>query len=86
MIHYKPPNLRNLCLRLLLFGLGLVAAFVIFVSLVSINVGLTHTQQDGFWVPVMAGLLAITACLWFFMSSWRFIGNRMKDRDIIENI
>jgi cytochrome c biogenesis protein CcdA len=86
LTYYKHPNLRNLCLRLLLLGLGLVTAFVIFVSLVSINVGLTHTQQDGFWVPVVAGLLSITACLWFFISSWRSIANRMKDRDIIENI
>ena len=86
MIYNKPIPLRNICLKFLLIGVGLIIACIIFIALVSINVGFTHLQQDGFWVPILAGLLFIAGCLWLFLSFSRFIINRMKEKDIIDNI
>jgi len=86
LIYYKPIPLRNICLKFLLVGVGLIFAYIIFIALISINVGFTHLQQDGFWVPILAGLLFIAGCLWLFLSFSRFIINRMKEKDIIDNI
>ncbi len=66
--------------------LSLAIAYVIFIALISINMGFTHLNQDGFWVPILAGLISIALCLWFLISITRSVINRMKDRDIIDNI
>ena len=70
----------------LIVVMGLVIAYIIFIALISINVGFTHVQQDGFWVPILAGLIFIVLCLWLFIGITRSVINRMKDRDIIDNI
>lgn len=66
--------------------LSLAIAYVIFIALISINMGFTHLNQDGFWIPILAGLISIALCLWFLISITRSVINRMKDRDIIDNI
>jgi len=78
--------LRNIVFKSLIVVLGLAIAYIIFIALISINVGFTHLQQDGFWMPILAGLISIALCLWFFISITRSVINRMKDRDIIDNI
>jgi len=83
---YKLFLLRNITLKFLIVGLGCIIAYIIFIALISINVGFTHLQQDGFWVPILAGVISIAGCLWLFLSFSRFVINRMKDKDIIGNI
>ncbi|MFC1535332.1 hypothetical protein ACFL7M_18440 [Thermodesulfobacteriota bacterium] len=86
MIYHEPFPLKNISLWLLLFCTGLIIAYVILVSLISINVGLNHMLQDGFWVPILAGAFSIVGCvcLLFFFS--RLIIKRMKEKDTINNI
>ncbi len=81
-----PVSLKNVSLWILLIVVGILLAFIIFISLISINIGLNHMQQDGFWVPVLGGAFAIIICLWLFFVISRFIRNRMKEEDIIHNI
>ena len=78
--------LRNIVFKSLIVVLGIAIAYIIFIALISINVGFTHLQQDGFWVPILAGLISIVLCLWLFIGITRSVINRMKDRDIIDNI
>jgi len=78
--------LRNIVFKSLIVVLGIAIAYIIFIALISINVGFTHLQQDGFWVPILAGLISIVLCLWLFIGITRAVINRMKDRDIIDNI
>ena len=78
--------LRNIAFKSLIVVLGIAIAYIIFIALISINVGFTHLQQDGFWVPILAGLISIVLCLWLFIGITRAVINRMKDRDIIDNI
>ena len=78
--------LRNTILKSFIVLLGLIIAYIIFIALISINVGFSHLQQDGFWVPILAGIISIGACLWLFISFTRSVISRMKDRDIIDNI
>ncbi len=82
----KTFPLRNMIFKALIVVLGLAIVYIIFISLISINVGFTHLQQDGFWVPILAGLISIALCLWLFINITRSVINRMKDRDIIDNI
>lgn len=82
----KTFPLRNMIFKSLIVILSLAIAYVIFIALISINMGFTHLNQDGFWVPILAGLISIALCLWFLISMTRSVINRMKDRDIIDNI
>jgi len=45
---------------------ALVAAYLVFLGVISISTGLQHTQEEGSWMPVLAGSLCILAVLWIF--------------------
>ena len=70
----------------MLFLVGLLLAFFVFVSLISINLGLMNFQKEGFWVPILAGTLVIFICLWLFFVVSRFIIRRMKEKHFIKNM
>jgi hypothetical protein len=42
-------------------------------------------QQDGFWMPILAGTLIILVCLFLFYRLTKLILNRTKELDIINN-
>jgi uncharacterized membrane protein HdeD (DUF308 family) len=48
---------------LLIFS-ALLSAYLVFLGLVSISVGLQHTDQEGSWMPVLVGSLSILVVLW----------------------
>ena len=79
----EPLPLKNLGLWSLLLLSALLAGYIIFVSIVSIWVGLSHLHQDGFWMPVLAGLLTMILVLWPFRRLSRLILNAMKEKDTI---
>lgn len=82
----EPMPLKNISLCILLIGIGILLAVVSMIALISIQVGLNHIQQDGFWVPVLAGTLCVIGCLWLFLSISRTILDKMKEKDIIHHI
>lgn len=86
MIRDERGPLRNIALRILLICLGLIISYIIFIAIISINIGLHYLNQDGFWVPILAGIFSIAGCLWVFFIFSRYIVNQMKEKDIIENI
>jgi hypothetical protein len=43
-----------------------MTVYIIFIALISIKVGINHLHQDGFWMPILAGSIAIIAFLWLF--------------------
>ena len=86
MIERESLPLRRIGLKFMLFSLGLILCYIIFISLISIITGLKNIAQDGFWVPVLTGLIFIIACLWSFSFICRYIINKMKEKDIINNI
>jgi uncharacterized membrane protein HdeD (DUF308 family) len=83
MISHEPFPLKTLGLWSVLVLCGLFTTYIIVIAIVSIWVGLKHLQQDGFWMPVLAGTLSITVVLWLFLRFSRFILNRMKEKDTI---
>jgi uncharacterized membrane protein HdeD (DUF308 family) len=56
--------MRNPFLWVLLVCSALVAAYPVFLGVISISVGLQHTDQDGSWMPLLAGGLCILVVLW----------------------
>jgi len=57
--------MRNPFLWVLLVCSTLVAAYLVFLGVISISVGLRHTDQEGSWMPLLAGGLCILVVLWF---------------------
>jgi len=56
--------MRNPFLWVLLVCSALVAAYLVFLGVISISVGLQHTDQEGSWMPLLAGGLCILVVLW----------------------
>ena len=56
--------MRNPFLWVLLVFSALVAAYLVFLGVISISVGLQHTDQEGSWVPLLLGGLCILVVLW----------------------
>ncbi|NNG07235.1 MAG: hypothetical protein HKM90_05825 [Desulfobacteraceae bacterium] len=83
MISHEPLPLKNLGLWSLFLLSALLAAYIVFAAIVSIWVGLSHVQQDGFWMPVLVGILAMILVLWPFLRFSRLILNSMKEKDTI---
>ncbi len=83
MNEYGPLPLKNVGLYFLLIFGGLVSAYISFVGLISIWVGLRHSQQDGFWMPILVGVLFIITIALFFTRLTKFIRNQMTEKDFI---
>jgi hypothetical protein len=86
MIHDEPFPFKQVSLWFLLLFCGLIAAFLLFIALRSVWVGLTSLHQDGFWMPLLVGIIGIGATFWLFIIFARFILGKMKEKDIINNI
>ena len=56
--------MRNPFLWVLLVCSALVAAYLVFLGVISISVGLQHADQEGSWMPMLAGGLCILVVLW----------------------
>ncbi|MBP1738105.1 MAG: hypothetical protein H6Q48_398 [Deltaproteobacteria bacterium] len=56
--------MRNPFLWVLLVFSALVAAYLVFLGVISVSVGLQHTDQEGSWMPLLAGGLCILVVLW----------------------
>ena len=56
--------MRNPFLWVLLVFSALVAAYLVFLGVISVSVGLQHTDQEGSWMPLLAGGLCILVVIW----------------------
>jgi len=83
MISHEPLPLKNLGLWSLFLFFALLTAYIIFAAIVSIWVGLSHVQQDGFWMPILAGILCMILVSWPFLRLSRLILNSMKEKDTV---
>ncbi len=83
MIDHEPFPLKTLSLWFLLICCGLITAYIIFMGATSVWVGLNHLEEDGFWMPILIGIIFPMAILWLFLSFTKFVLNRLKEKDII---
>jgi len=73
--------MKNPFLWVLLVFFALVAAYLVFLGVISISTGLQHTQEEGSWMPVLAGSLCILAVLWIFFRVARSLVQALRKTD-----
>lgn len=78
MITSDTIPLKKAFLWSLILLCSLIAAYLAFISLFSVWIGIEHMQQAGFWVPVLAGTLSLVVVLWLFISATKRIMARIK--------
>ena len=83
MTYREPLHFKSLSLWFLLICYGLISAYIAFIGMISIWVGLNHFQQDGFWMPIFIGSIFIITILLLFLRFLTFILNRMKEKEVL---
>lgn len=83
MFRREPFPVKKIFLWFMVFLLGLAVSFLILISVVSIRFGLSHTDQEGFFIPILAGGFSIVLCLFLYICFIRFIINQVREKDII---
>ena len=81
MIRHEPLPVKHISLMILFVCSSLITAYVLFVALVSVWVGVQHLHQVGFWMPILAGILTIIVILGLFLRLFRFILDQSKEKD-----
>jgi cell shape-determining protein MreD len=71
-------SIKKLGLWCLIVICGIVSICLVFISFVSLGTGFTHMQQEGFWVPVLAGILLLSAALLLFVRATKRILFHMR--------
>ena len=73
--------MKNPFLWVLLVFSALVSAYLVFLGVISISVGLRHTDEEGSWMPVLAGSLCILAVLWILFRVARSLLQTLRKAD-----
>ena len=84
MISREPFPWKHFCLWVLFVASGLLTACIIFLGAVSVWVGLSNRQEDAFFMPIVAGCLAILAVLWIFFYLSRYLLGHMKEKGVLD--
>jgi uncharacterized membrane protein HdeD (DUF308 family) len=85
MFRREPFPVKKIFLWFTVFLLGLAASFIVFISVISIRFGLSHRSQEGFFIPILAGILSIVLVIFLFVCYLRFIINMAREKDIIRS-
>jgi hypothetical protein len=80
-----PVPLKGICLWFIVVILSAGVSFVIFLALLSIKIGFKNSDQDGFIIPILAGIISIAVCLFLFICIMKFIFSTMKQKDILKS-
>lgn len=75
--------MRKGVLALVLSGVALLGGYGVLIGAVCIWVGVQSTQREGFWVPVLAGVLTVCVVLLVVLPSIRalchaFLGGSVR--------
>ena len=76
--------MKNPLLWVLLVFCALVAAYLVFLGVISISAGLQHAEEEGAWMPVLAGSLCILAVLWIFFRVARSLVQALRKTDSLK--
>ncbi|MBN1106783.1 MAG: hypothetical protein JXL84_25495 [Deltaproteobacteria bacterium] len=75
--------MKRLGYRLILVCGAAISMSLVFVSALSVWVGLTHLHREGFWVPILAGAFAAGLGIYLFWRLARHVHDRMNRTDSI---
>ena len=67
---------------------GVIAAYLAFLSLISVWVGVTHIYRAGSWVPILVGIILLCVVLWLYLWLSRTILSlsSRKEEGVIESL
>ena len=81
MIYHQPFPFKNLGLWSLLILCGLLSAYLLFIAIVCIWVGFHHLLQNGFWMPILCGLLVLWLSIYIIRLIVHIVGqSNVKER------
>lgn len=83
MINRDPLPLQSMSLWSIIICCGLITAYILLIAVTSIVIGFSNLEQDGFWIPLSAGIIIIFASLYLFAAISRFFIGKLKERDSI---
>ena len=83
MMSREPLPWKNLFLWLLFCCCSIFVAYIFFVAFISIWIGFHHFEKDGYWVPVVTGILSIALVLLGFLRLSKFIHYQMKEKETL---
>jgi len=88
MIHEDPLPFKTVFAWCFVILSGLIAAYIAFLSLISVWVGFTHIYRAGSWVPILVGIVLLTIVLWLYFRLSRTVLNlsNRKEEGIINFI
>lgn len=75
--------MKNPLLWVLLVFSALVSAYLVFLGVISISVGLQHTEDEGSWMPVLAGSLCILGVIWVLFRVARSLVQALRKTDTL---
>jgi len=75
--------MKNPLLWVLLVFSVLVSAYLVFLGVISISVGLQHGEEEGSWMPVLAGSLCILVVLWVLFRVARSLVQVLRKTDTL---
>lgn len=81
MIPSETPSLKKILLWSLIPICGMVSAYLMFISVVSIWIGIGHAHQGGYWVPIAAGITLFFSVSWVFLRLISRITRRMEQEN-----
>ena len=71
------------CYFIMLCG-ALVTGSVLFLSTLSVWIGVSHQEMDGYWIPVLAGSLTGLLFIYAFFRLSRYLFRQTRHTDSIE--
>ena len=83
MTSREPILFKKIWLWLAFVACAVLAVYIAFVSLISVWVGIDHAREDGFWVPILIGVLILVGIGSVFFRLSRNIFSHMKDDQLI---
>jgi len=83
MIPRRPFPVKHALCKVLLFCTSLLLFYSLFLGAVSVWVGLSHRNEEGFWAPLLAGLLFIALILWLYLRLVLALRRTMRHSDIL---
>jgi hypothetical protein len=82
MIRKHPFPVKKAGLWFIVAILGAGIFLIIYLSLISINIGFRNMDRDGSFIPVLTGILSITFCTFLFIFVIKSILTSMKEKDL----
>jgi hypothetical protein len=82
MIHRGPFPVKKACLWFIVAILCTGISFIIYLSLISINIGFRNMDRDGFFIPVLAGILSLILCVILLILVFKSILTSIKEKDL----